>query len=192
MKHHNIDFEEELSLFDHATMHEHFWKFSPTKKVPVLVDGPLTVWDSLAILEYLSELFPDAKLWPEQRSTRAHARSVSSEMHSGFPALRSECPMNMARSPGPLNLSDACRTDIRRIETLMDDCYRESEGPFMFGQFTIADAMFAPVVNRIRIYELSDHPAVIQFCDAIEALPAWQQWAKEGVNEPWIVELVEL
>ncbi len=191
LRHHNIEFEEELSRFDHSTMHAHFWKFSPTKKVPVLIDGELTVWDSLAILEYLAERFPEARLWPEDRSTRAHARSVANEMHSGFPALRAECPMNMARKPGALELSEECRTDIRRVETLMNDCYEEHGGPFLFGDFTIADAMYAPVVNRVRIYELSEHPAVMRFCASIEALPAWQQWAREGIGEPWICELVE-
>ncbi len=192
LKHHNIPFEEELSQFDHSTMHAHFWKFSPTKKVPVLINGDLTVWDSLAILEYVAELYPDAKLWPEDQSARAHARCVSSEMHSGFPALRAECPMNMARKPGALILSEECQTDIRRIETLMHDCYAQYGGPFLFGEFTIADAMFAPVVNRVRTYELTEHPAVMRFCSAIESLSAWQQWAQEGADEPWICELVEI
>ncbi len=191
LKHHNIEFEEELSRFDHSTMHAHFWNFSPTKKVPVLVHDGLTVWDSLAILEYIAECYPEAKLWPVQRSARARARSVSNEMHSGFLALRNECPMNMARPPRALELTQDCLIDIKRIETLFENCYREHDGEFLFDHFTIADAMFAPVVNRVRTYELSQHPAVLKFCNTIEAMPAWKQWAKEGYEEPWVCELVE-
>lgn len=187
-----IPFEEELSLFDMSTMHEHFWKFSPTKKVPVLVHDGLTVWDSLAILEYLAELYPHKGLWPSDREMRAHARCVSNEMHSGFPALRAECPMNMSRTPGAISLSDEAKTDIKRVETIWLECLDRYDGPFLFGAFTIADAMFAPVVNRMEIYELSDAPAVRAYSDAITGLSAWQEWAADGRAEPWICEDVEV
>lgn len=187
-----VPFEDEVAIFDNATTHPHFAKFSPTQKVPVLQHGETTIWDSLAILEYVAELYPDRGFWPEDRLTRAHARSVANEMHSGFPALRAECPMNMARTPAAIELSDACRTDIARVETLFADCLQQYGGPFLFGAFTIADAMFAPVVNRIRVYKLSEHPAVEAFCSAIEALPEWQTWDAAGKAEEWIVDWVEV
>lgn len=188
----DIAFEEELSQFDMATMHEHYWAFSPTKKVPVLVHDDQTIWDSLAILEYLAELYPDKGLWPADRKQRAHARCVAAEMHSGFPALRNECPMNMSRTPGAIEISDACKTDLKRIETIWAECLETYGGPFLFGEFTIADAMFAPVVNRMEIYQLSKHPAVQAYSAAIQQLPDWQAWQADGRAEPWICEGVEI
>lgn len=191
MKVAGIDFEEVLSTFDHSTNHEHFWEFSPTKKVPVLVHDGQTIWDSLAILEFIAELYPDKNLWPKDQKQRAHARAVSHEMHSGFAAMRSECPMNMKRTPGAIELSDEVKADIKRIETIWADCLDQYAGPFLFGQFSIADAMYAPVVNRIHIYQLSSTEAVQRYSQAISSLPAWQQWEKEGKEEPWVCDAVE-
>lgn len=189
-----IEFEEELSKFDHSTTpyHKHFWDFSPTKMVPVLKVNDATIWDSLAILEYLAECFPEHEFWPRDKMARAHARAVSSEMHSGFFALRNECPMNMARPSKAIQVSSECRADIARIEALFSDCYDLYGGPFLFGEFCIADAMYAPVVNRMRTYQLSDHPAATRFCEAIEALTAWQDWQAAGQAEPWVCEIAEV
>jgi len=192
MKVAGIEFEEELSLFDIPTMHAHYWAFSPTKKVPVLIHDGQTIWDSLAILEYLAELHPDLGLWPEDRGARAHARSLANEMHAGFPALRAECPMNMNRSPGGLQLSAEGEIDMTRIETIWDDCLTHSKGPFLFSEFGIVDAMFAPVVNRIEVYEIPQTNAVARYCEAIRSLPAWQEWSDAGRAEPWICENVEV
>ena len=169
----NIPFDEELSLFNMSIMHEHFGEFSPTKKVPVLVHDEQTIWDSLAILEYLAELFPKKALWPADQKVRAHARCIANEMHAGFPALRTECPMNMSRVPGAIELSDEARVDIERVETIWADCIKQYGGPFLFGDFTISDAMFAPIVNRIEIYKLSDTPAVRGYSNTIRELPSW-------------------
>lgn len=183
-----ISFDEVLVPFDMAAGNPGFRKFSPTGKVPCLVDGDLTVWESLAILEYAADKFPDAGLWPEDIKARATARAVSHEMHGGFGALRNECPMNMARDPNPLEVSDAVRKDVSRIEALWDECLENHDGPFLFGEFSIADAMFAPVVNRLQIYCLSESDAVQQYTQAMQALPAWKEWDEAGRAEAWYVE----
>jgi glutathione S-transferase len=188
MRETGIAFEERLVPFDFAAGNPAFAEFSPTNRVPVLCHGDVTVWESLAIVEYLSELFPDKRLWPADRTRRARARSISCEMLSGFTALRSQCPMNMRRTPSAIELSAATRADIARIEEIWTGCLDESGGPFLFGDFSAADAMYAPVVNRFRIYRLSDNPAVLAYMDAVESLGSWREWARAGVAEPWIVE----
>ncbi len=192
LKVNGIEFDEELSVFDMATNHEHFWQFSPTKKVPVLQDGDLTVWDSLSILEYIAEKYPEHQLWPQDSKLRAQARSLANEMHSGFLALRSECPMNMCRQPSKIDLSQDVLIDIARIESIFSACLNHNEGPFLFGAFGIVDAMFAPVVNRIEVYQLSEHPDVIAYSQAIKGLPAWQEWHDDAQVEPWVCENVEI
>lgn len=187
-----IEFDEELSTFDMATNHQHFWQFSPTKKVPVLKHGELTVWDSLSILEYIAELYPEEQLWPKDLSLRAQARSLSNEMHSGFLALRTECPMNMCRQPSKIDLSADTLTDIARIESIFSTYLSRHGGPFLFGEFGIVDAMFAPVINRIEVYQLSQDPDVMAYSQAIKNLPAWQQWDDEAHAEPWVCKNVEI
>ncbi|KLN60702.1 glutathione S-transferase [Kiloniella spongiae] len=183
-----IEFEEVFSQFDEATRHKHFAEFSPTKKVPVLKDGEMTVWESLAILEYLAEKFPDAGFWPAEQSDRAMARCISNEMHGGFMSLRAECPMNMRRKEESIRVSEGVHKDVRRIIAIWRDCLKKSGGPFLFGEFCNADAMFAPVVNRIAKYQLSDDPVVKRYSSAMTELPAWQEWEEAGKAEPWIVQ----
>ena len=187
-----IDFKETLSQFDTPNNSAHFIDFSPTKKVPVLKHAGFTVWDSLAIIEYLAELFPEKNLWPEDKKQRAYARAISCEMHSGFPALRDECPMNMAREISALALSPDGKRDLARIENIWTACLEQSGGPFLFGRFTIADAMFAPIINRIEKYALSRSATVEQYTTAIKSLPAWREWEEAGKAEPWICENVEV
>ncbi|MCZ4281013.1 glutathione S-transferase family protein [Kiloniella laminariae] len=187
-----VDFTEELSPFDFAAGNPKFASFSPSKKVPVLQDGKLTVWESLAILEYLAERFPAAGLWPEDQADRAWARSIAHEMHGGFSALRSQCPMNMRREVGAIPISEATGRDVKRIVNIWRECLEHSGGPFLFGSFTNADAMFAPVVNRISVYALSDDPVVLRYSEAMTALPAWQEWEAAGKAEPWTVEEEEV
>ncbi|WP_282606583.1 glutathione S-transferase family protein [Pelagibius sp. Alg239-R121] len=191
MKVKEVEFKETLSLFDEATDQAHFLEFSPTKKVPVLKDGETTIWESLAILEYLADLFPGLDFWPKERIARAQARSISSEMHAGFGALRIECSMNMRREVRAIDVSDAARKDVARIEAIWQGCLDSSGGPFLFGDFCNADAMFAPVVNRLHRYELSRADAVTKYSEAMTALPAWQEWEAAGKAEPWIVEADE-
>ena len=183
-----IEFEEHLVPFDMASGNQHFDEFSPTGKVPCLVDGDIKVWESLAILEYLHDKFPDYGFWPRELVDRAMARSICGEMHSGFTGLRSECPMNMARKIERLEVSAEVHKDVERIMQIWDQCLQHSGGPFLFGEFGNADAMYAPVVNRLMIYKLSDDETVKRYSEAMITTPAWQEWEKAGRAEPWIVE----
>ena len=162
-------------------------RHSPSGKVPALRHGELTVWDSLAICEYLAELFPEAKLWPEQRAARALARSVSAEMHSSFMALRQHCGMNIrARKPGVGLQAPGVAQDIARVKALWTQCLEQhgAGGPFLFGAFSIADAMYAPVVTRFVTYGVELDARLSAYRDAVLALPAMQAWAKAGAAEP--------
>ncbi len=187
MKAKGVEFEEDLVPFDDEGGNPKFKEFSPTGKVPTLVDGDLTIWESLAILEYLHDKYPEKGFWPADAKQRALARSVSNEMHGGFGGLRSECPMNLRREVRAIDVSDNVRKDVERIETLWSDCLVSSGGPFLFGEFSNADAMFAPVVNRLEIYDLSDHNAVLSYRDAMKSHPAWIEWETEALKETWIV-----
>jgi glutathione S-transferase len=167
--------------------------FTHSGKVPALVDGDTTVWDSLAIIEYLAEKFPEARLWPEDRASRAHARSISAEMHSGFMPLRNECGMNLHRPVGPVPLSDDARANVARIQDIWADCHTRygKLGPFLFGHFTGADAMFAPVVHRFRSYAIPVRPEAQHFADAMMSLPAFQEWTRDGLAETLVIERLE-
>lgn len=188
----DIGFTEKLVPFDMAAGNPDFAAFSPTNKVPVLKHGPLSIWESLAIIEYLAELHADRMLWPQDGAARAHARSVSCEMISGFFGLRAECPMNMRRSPQAIEISDAAKRDVARIEALWADCLDRYGGPFLFGEFGAADAMYAPVVNRFDVYCLPVAATTRAYMDRMRALPAWREWETAGRAEPWIVEVDEV
>jgi glutathione S-transferase len=163
-------------------------------KVPALVDGDITVWDSLAIIEYAAERFPEAWLWPQDVAGRAHARSVSAEMHSGFMALRNECGMNLHRPVGAKALSDDAEANIARIQQSWTECrtrYGKS-GPYLFGAFSGADAMYAPVVHRFRTYAVEAiTPEVRGYMETMMALPAFQQWTREGLAETIVIDRFE-
>ena len=148
-----IPFEEIQELLGQQNIREILAKYSPSCKVPVLIDKGLTVWDSLAICEYVSERYLDGKGWPDGPALRAEARAISAEMHSGFTALRNEMPMN-CRARRKVQMSDAVRRDIDRIETIWSSCIGKhtGDGPWLFGGFSIADCMYAPVVLRFLTY----------------------------------------
>lgn len=192
LKQAGIPFTEELVPFDFKNGNPAFRPFSPTMKVPVLKDGSLTVWESLAVLEYAADVFPDAGLWPGDVGLRAHARAISAEMHAGFTALRSACPMNMRREPGRIGIDGKVQADIDRIVAIWRECLDRSGGPFLFGGFTIADAMFAPVVSRFATYLLSDDPVAAAYSAAMMSLPAWIEWQEAAMQEPWTVEEEEV
>jgi glutathione S-transferase len=162
-------------------------------KVPALVDGDITVWDSLAIIEYAAERFPEARLWPEDRAARAHARSISAEMHSGFMALRNECGMNLHRPVKAIPLSPDARANIARIEQIWTECRQRygTSGPFLFGAFIGADAMFAPVVQRFRTYAIEVAPEAAGYMKTMMALPAFQEWTEAGLAETIVIERFE-
>ncbi|MCY0092585.1 glutathione S-transferase family protein [Hoeflea ulvae] len=183
-----IAFEERLVPFDMAAGNPAFRSFSPTGKVPVLIDGDLTIWESLAILDHAARSHPEAGLWPENPAHRSMAMAMSAEMMSSFPALRSACPMNMRRTRRPIEVTPALQADVDRIQSLWSDCLRQSGGPFLFGRFSIADAMFAPVVNRLDVYAFETSAVVADYMAAMKALPAWREWEAAGRAEPWVVE----
>ncbi|KIL97554.1 Glutathione S-transferase [Paramagnetospirillum magnetotacticum MS-1] len=157
-------------------------EYSPSGKVPMLDDDGLKVWDSLAICEYLAERFPEAGLWPEGREARALARSVSAEMHAGFVPLRSACPMDLAEDHPMAEIPDDVKADVARIDAIWTECRNRfgQGGPFLFGVFSNADAMYAPVVTRIRTYALPVGAVSEAYCDAIMAHPAMQAWIMEA------------
>lgn len=189
MKVNEIPFEEVLTPFDDPAGNPRFREFSPTGKMPVLHHAGLVVWESLAILEHLADSFPERNFWPRDIGERAVARSVATEMATGFRALRTACPMNMRRPPAAIAINTETEADVARIEALWTSLAEKSGGPFLFGRsFGAADAMFAPVVNRFDVYRLSDKPRVRAYMDAMKALPAWQEWEKAAREEPWTVE----
>src|SRR5262249_49276572 len=192
----NIPFEEIfIPLYtDVKADKDRILSFSRAGKVPSLIDGDITVWDSLAIIEYLAEKYPETRLWPEDRAARAHARSVSAEMHSGFVPLRSECGMNLHRPIRAIPLSDDARANVARIQEIWADCHARygTQGPFLFGAFSGADAMFAPVVHRFRTYAIPVKPEAQAYVDAMTQLPAVQEGTRDGLAETLVIERFEI
>jgi len=183
-----IPFEETVIPIHYPGSKEKFLARSPAGKVPILQDGAVTVWESLAILEYVAETHPE--LWPRDRAARAHARAIASEMHAGFVPLRRQCPMNMWRPVKKLALSAETAANVARIDAMWSDCRVRfgASGPFLFGQFTAADAMYAPVVSRFRTYAVEVGAASAAFMGAVMALPAWQEWYAAALQEEWLLE----
>jgi glutathione S-transferase len=183
LRHAGASFQEiEIALRQPDTKAEIF-KHSPSGKVPLLIDDGLKVWDSLAVCEYIAERFPEARLWPDDPVARAVARAVSAEMHSGFMALRQNCPMDVLLDAPMAEIGDDVRADAARIDTLWRECrsrFGESGvgggGRFLFGRFSIADAMYAPVVTRVKTYHLPVGEASRAYCDAVMALPTMAEW----------------
>ncbi len=174
--------EERIALYGPGSK-EKILAFSPAGKVPCLIDGDLRIWDSLSICEYLAEKTPP--LWPQDRAARAHARSISAEMHSGFQNLRTHMSMNIRkRYPGKGRTPEVL-AEIARIVEMWSECRVRfgASGPFLFGRFAIADAMYAPVVLRLRTYEVELPPAARAYADAILALPALQEWVAAAASE---------
>ena len=190
LKHCGLDFEEQLVALDRPDTAEKIHAFSPSGRVPFLRHGTVEVWESLAILEYLAEAFPAAKLWPEDRAARAHARAVSNEMHGGFAELRYTLPMDVSRDHHDQNRAAKVQGQVDRIEGIWTDCRKRhaGEGPFLFGRFSNADCMFAPVATRIATYGVKLGPAAAAYVDTIMKLPAMQEWIAAAKREPWVIE----
>ena len=162
---------------------------SPSGKVPALIDGDQVIWESLAIIEYLAESHPGTAIWPENRAARAHARAVSSEMHSGFQALRAGCPMNLgARFKAP-EMTDAMSACVSRIEEIWADTLARfgGEGPYLYGAFSAADAMYAPVASRLETYQIPVSAGSRTYMNAIFAHRAFQDWRTAALAEPWTI-----
>ncbi|MGE0768366.1 MAG: glutathione S-transferase family protein [Hyphomicrobiaceae bacterium] len=160
---------------------------SPTGKMPCLVDGDVRVWESLSIIEYLHERFPGKGIWPGEPAARAHARSVASEMHAGFQALRNACPMNLAARLMPRDLGPDVDDNVRRFQGLVSDCRRRfgKGGEFLYGSFSAADAMYAPLATRLDTYQIELASQTRQYVNAILAHPGFVKWRAEALTEPW-------
>jgi glutathione S-transferase len=189
MKVAGIAFEEVVISLDAPDFKSRLSKVSGSGKVPTLVDGEVHVWESLAILEYLAEKFPNAGLWPRDPAACAHARAIASEMHAGFLPLRRACPMNMWRPVTRRDLDEDVLANVRRIDAMWTDSSARfgAGGPFLFGAFGAADAMYAPVVARFHTYDVPVSALARDYMAAVMALPAWGEWQAAAVKEPWVL-----
>jgi glutathione S-transferase len=184
---------------------------SPTGKMPVLIVPPSdmpanasavsgtcggshqAIWESLAIMEFLHERFPDKGVWPRAPAARAHARAIASEMHAGFQALRNVCPMNLAKRFAPRDLGSDVADNVRRLEGMWSDCRRRfaAGGDFLFGDFGAVDAMYAPVVTRLDTYQVPVATETRQYMNRVLAHPAFVKWRTEALAEPWVIDHYE-
>ena len=195
-----IPFQEKMVRFDSfdgdSGFKEAILKVNPVGRVPVLVDDGFSIWDTLAIAEYVAEKFPDKKLWPTDAKARARARSVCAEMHSGFSALRSHCPMNIEASlptPGALAWRDqpAVRADVQRIVTMWTELLEQHKGPMLFGEFSNADAYFAPVCMRLKNYALPVPGHITDYIRRVCALSGVKAWVEDALVEKDFVDFDE-
>ena len=204
LKHSGIQFEEVMVRFgddpftDNSSFKQAVMAVNPSGRVPVLVDDALAVWDTLAIAEYVAEKFPEKHLWPQNVAARARARSVCAEMHSGFTSLRSACPMNIEASlpdVGAIIWRDkpSVRADVARIVSMWTELLAQHKGPMLFGEFSIADAYFAPVCMRLKSYALPVPANISDYIQRVCALPGVKAWLSDalaekdfvGVDEPY-------
>ncbi|MEM8976170.1 MAG: glutathione S-transferase family protein [Pseudomonadota bacterium] len=192
----DLEFEETLIPLDEEDTAARIHLVSEAGKVPVLVDRGQTIWDSLAIAEYVHELFPDTGIWPADAQARAHARSSSAEMHSSFVGLRGACPMNLAKRFARKDRGADVAADVTRIQDLWieaRDRFGSSSGdPFLYGAFSAADAMYAPVVTRFETYNIEVRQESRAYMDAILNHPAFDEWRNAGLQEAWIIDQDEV
>jgi glutathione S-transferase len=184
-----IAFETELVRLSEPGSQTALLRHSPAGRVPVLRHDGRVVWDSLAIVEYLAELRPQAGLWPADAAARALARSIAAEMHAGFAALRANMPMNLRKTLPGKGRGPGVALDIERVGAIWRDTRGRfgSEGPFLFGRYSAADAMYTPVATRFRTYGVALDPTCQAYVDAVLAWPAFLAWQKEALAEPWII-----
>jgi glutathione S-transferase len=189
MKVAGITFEETVISLDDPDFKSTLLKLTPAGRVPVLEDREVRVWESLAILEYLAEKFPPAALWPVDPKARAQARAIANEMHAGFLPLRRHYPMNIWRPIKPREPTPEVTANITYIDAMWSRCRASFGigGPFLFGGFTAADAMYAPVVSRFHTYAVDVSAVSRAYMDAIMALPAWTEWRSAALKEPWVL-----
>jgi len=193
-----IEFEEVVIPLDLPETQPAIRKHSPSGRVPVLLHRGLAIWESLAIAEYLNDLKPEAGLWPSSAAARAHARAISAEIHAGFAELRNNMPMNIRASYPGKGMTPGVRADIERITGLWRDCRKRFAGAFqkddgfLFGTFGAADAMYAPVVTRLRTYGVKVDSDGDAYCNAVLAHPAVKEWIDAAKHEPWLISAYEL
>ncbi|MBV8761890.1 MAG: glutathione S-transferase family protein [Deltaproteobacteria bacterium] len=182
LAHAGLPFETKTILLDQQDTKQNIAKVTPSARVPVFHDGDLVIWDSLAICEYIAEQQPS--LWPTGRAERARARSISCEMHSGFAALRRDMPMDVLSDKRGQGHTKEALADAARVQDIWRECLEKHGGPFLFGEFSIADAMFAPVVTRFRTYGVELDAPLAAYSKAVFALPAMREWIADAEREP--------
>lgn len=191
-----IAFTEQLVLLDEPGFKEAIFAAAPGSggTVPTLVDGEIAVWETLAICEYLHDTQPQAGIWPRDKAARAHARAIASEMHAGFTALRSACPMNLGKRFATRDRGPGVARDVERLTALWRQARERfgAGGPFLYGAFSAADAMFAPVVTRLDTYGIAVDPVSRDYMQAVLALPAYREWLAAALAESWIVNVDEV
>jgi len=192
MKQLGIPFDEIVIPLDLPDTKAKVLAHSPAGKVPILIDGDVTVWESISIMEYIGDAF--APVWPSDRDARAMARSVAAEMHAGFSALRSACPMNLGRKFAQKDRGEAVARDVARFSEIVRQARERfgAGGPFLFGAFSAADAMYAPLATRLDTYSIAIDATTRAYVDAILALPAFQEWRSAALKEEWIVDADEV
>jgi glutathione S-transferase len=192
MKQLGVPFDEILIPLDRPDTKAKILEHSPAGKVPILIDGDVTVWETLAIMEYVGEAH--TSVWPTDRTARAMARAVASEMHAGFQALRSACPMNLGKKYARKDRGEAVARDVARFGEIVRQARERfgAGGPFLFGAFSAADAMYAPLATRLDTYSIALDPTTQAYVEAILALPAFQEWRDAGLKEAWTVEADEV
>ena len=187
----DLPFKETVIPLDEADTTTKIHAVSPAGKVPIIVDGEQTIWDTFAIAEYLNDRFPDKQIWPSDILARAHARCISAEMHSGFTGLRSACPMNLGKRYGQKDRGAVVAADTARIENIWaesrDQFGTKRDGTFLYGAFSAADAMYAPVVTRLDTYNIAVTAKSRSYMDAVLNHPAFLEWREAALSETWIV-----
>ncbi len=185
----DIPFEETIIPLRQPDSKARVLEHSPSGKVPALIDGDVTVWESLAIIEYLAERLPEKPIWPRERQARAHARAVSNEMHGGFAALRQVCPMNLGARFKTPELSDDVRANVARIEAIWTEARAKfgTSGPYLYGAFSAADAMYAPVASRLDAYQIPVGAGTRAYIDTITNHRSFVAWRDAALEEPWSI-----
>jgi glutathione S-transferase len=193
MKQLGVAFDEITIPLDLADTKAKVLRHSPAGKVPILIDGDVTVWESISIMEYVGEAY-GVPAWPEDRKARAMARSIAAEMHAGFTGLRSACPMNLGKKYAQKDRGADVARDVGRFGEIVRQTRERfgAGGPFLFGAFSAADAMYAPLVTRLETYSIALDAATRAYVDASLSLPAFQEWRSAALKEEWIVEADEV
>jgi glutathione S-transferase len=188
-----VAFDEITIPLDLPDTREKVLKHSPAGKVPILIDGDVTVWESIAIMEYVGDAL-DKAAWPQDSKARAMARSVAAEMHAGFQGLRNNCPMNLGKKYARKDRGEAVARDVARFSEIVRQARERfgAGGPFLFGAFSAADAMYAPLVTRLDTYSIALDATTQTYVDAILSLPAFQEWRSAALKETWIVDADEV
>jgi glutathione S-transferase len=190
-----LEFQEIVIPLRGIDTHQQILAHSPSGLVPAIIDGEIVVWETLAICEYLHELAPDAGLWPKERAARAHARSIAAEMHAGFATLRRNLPMDITHDRRAESRAHLAKEDIARVAKIWNDARQlfgakgsNGAGPFLYGGFSAADAMYAPIATRFRTYGVTLDPVSAAYCEAVFAWPAFKEWEAAALTETAVIE----